>query len=366
MKRIWYLLLVSTFIMSGCSEQKEPPSVQPDIEEPSDLVEEPAEPPTPHVFKADPSHFHFIADWLTDTKILYVEKDEGIYKVNYFDIETGESGLVYEDESFIIDVLVHPSRDFLLVHTSEQANAAVVKVIGMDGTVQHQVEIDSMELAIEWNREDPDKILFSAFQEDWSFDLFAFDGLDDSLSIVNFDDPFPKWAGDDRIMGMLFNDHPLDGGELRLFRLDTKEIETSEIDEVIYYDVFENSLVVVQMNDSDAFRFTVRNLEGTVVAGWTLPAVSNYSEWVIPAIEWLDENRMIVKGAEKSGQLDEMGTGFNLYLFEEGNLELITKGLDAGPLKCSPSGRYCVSGYTSDELIDVKAKEKHKWIEFDN
>ncbi|MCM3710895.1 hypothetical protein [Sporosarcina luteola] len=366
MKRIWYLLVVSVFIMSACSEQKEHSSLQPDSEEPSDLVEKPAEPSNPHVFKADPSRFHFIADWLTDTQILYVEKDEGEYKVNYFDIETGESGLVYKDDSFIIDVLVHPSRDYLLVHTSEQANAAVVKVIGMDGTIQHQAEISSTELSIEWSRENPDKILFSAFQEDWSFDLFAFDGLDDSLSIVNFDDPFPKWAGDNKIMGMLFNGHPLDGGEIRLFRLDTEEIETFEIDNAVYNDVFEDSMVVVQVIDPEAFEYTVRNLEGPIVARWTLPAVSNYSEWVTPSIEWLDANRLIVKGAEKSGQLDEMAAGFNLYLFEDGNLELLTKGLDAGPLKCSPSGRYCVSGYMSDELIDMKAKEKYKWIDFDN
>lgn len=366
MKRIWYLLLVSVFIMSACSEKKEQPSVQPDIEEPSNLVEKPAEPPTPHVFKPDPSNFHFIADWLTDTRILYVEKDEGMYKVNYFDIETGESGFVYKDESFIIDVLVHPSRDYLLVHTSEQANAAVVKVIGMDGTIQHQAEIDSIELSVEWNRANPDKILFSAFQEDWSFDLFVFDGLDDSLSVVNFDDPFAKWAGNDRIMGLLFNGHPLDGGEIRLFQLETEETSTIEMDNVIYHDVFEDSMVVVQVNDQDVFTYTVRNLEGTVIAGWTLPAVSNYSEWVTPEIEWLDVNRLIVKSPEKSGQLDEMASAFNLYLIENGNLEQLTKGLDAGPLKCSPSGRYCVNGYTSDELIDMKTKEKHKWIEIDN
>ncbi|MGG0667614.1 hypothetical protein [Sporosarcina koreensis] len=365
MKRILYLLVMIIFILSGCSQQKEPPSVHPDIEEPLELVEPPAEPPTPQVFQADPSNFHFIADWLNDSRILYVEKNEGLYKVKYFDIETGEYGVVYEDESFIIDVLVHPSRDYLLIHTSEQANSAVVKVIKMDGTVQHQVEIDSTELAIEWNRVDPDKVLFTAFHEDWSFDLFAFDGLDDSLSIVNLDEPFPKWAGNDKILGMLVDGHPLDGGEIQSFQLEAGETGTTGIENVIYFDVFEDLLVAVQTKNLDDFTYTVRNLEGTVISSWTLPAVSNYSEWVVPTIEWLNKNQLIVKGAEKSGQLDEMGEGVNLYLFENGDPELLIKGLDAGPLKCSPSGRYCLSGYTFDELIDIEAKEKYKWIEFD-
>lgn len=362
MKRILYLLVGIIFILAGCSPQKEPPSVDPDIEEPPELVESPA----PSVFQADPSNFHFIADWLDDSQILYVEKSEGLYKVKSFNIETGESEMLYEDESFIIDVLVHPSQDYLLLHTSEQANSAVVKVVKMDGTILHQVEIDSTELAIEWNRVDPDKILFTAFHEDWSFDLFAFNGLDEDLSIVEMDEPFPKWASNDKILGMLANDHPLDGGEIQSFQMETKETETTGIENVIYFDVFEDLLVTVQTMNSESFMYTVRNLEGTVVSSWTFPAVSNYSEWIVPSIEWLNPNQLLVKGAEKSGQLDEMGEGFNLYLMEDGNLELLIKGLDAGPLKCSPSGRYCLSGYTSDELIDIEAKEKYRWIEFSN
>ncbi|WP_432358606.1 hypothetical protein [Sporosarcina sp. UB5] len=362
------MLAIIFLMLSGCSIQKEPPIVQPGgIEEPDNLVEEPAEPPTPHVFTASASNFHFIAGWLDDTQILYVEKHGAFYKVNYFDIATGESGLVYEEESFIIDVLIHPSRDYLLVHTSEDPASAIIKVVGMDGVVKHRVEIDSTELAIEWNRTNPEKILLTAFHEDWSFDLFVFDGFDDSLSIIELDDPFPKWAGENNIMSLLFEDHPLDGGEIQLFRLDTGAVEMTGIGNVIYFDQFNDSFFLdVQALDSEEFTYTIRTFDANVVSRWTLPAISNYSEWVVPTVEWIDSNRLIVKSAEKSGQLDEMASGFNLYMFEEGNSELLLRGLDAGPLNCSPSGRYCLSGYTSEELIDVETKEKHKWIIFDN
>ncbi|MGN7387830.1 hypothetical protein [Sporosarcina sp. SAFN-015] len=366
MKRMTGWLLLFLIMMFGCSEKSEPPAVEPNMEEPSDVVEESVESPTPQVFEADPSSFHFIADWLTDTQILYVVKNNGVYKVNYFDIETGETGLVYEDSSFIIDVLVHPSSDYLLVHTSDHPNSAVIKIVEMDGTVEHEVEIDSTELSIEWNRENPKKILFTAFHEDWSFDLFAFDGSDDSLSLVELDDPFPKWANDNKIFSMLLEDHPLDGGDIQMFHLDTEKVETTGIGNAVYFDVFDDAIGIVQTIDSDAFTYTIRNFDGEVKSEWKLPAVSNYSEWVVPAIEWLDENRLILKGAEKSGQLDELGAKFNLYRFEKGSPELLVKGLDEGPLKCSPSGQYCLNGYTSEELIDMRAKEIFEWIEFDN
>jgi len=364
MKRIIGLVLI-IFIMSGCSERHEPPTAEPNIEPPG-IAEESGESHIPHVFKADPSNFHFMANWLNDTQILYVVKDNGLYKVNYFDIKTGETKLVYEDSSFIVDVLVHPSGDYLLIHTSDHPNSAVIKIVKLDGTVEHQVEIVSTELSMEWNRENPEKILFTAFHEDWSFDLFAYDGSDDNLSIVKLDDPFPKWAGDNKIFSMLFHEHPLDGGDVQKFQLDTEKVETAGIGNVIYFDVFKDLIGIVQTIDSDVFTYTIRKLDGEVISEWTLPAVSNYSEWVVPPIVWLDRNRLIVKGAEKDGQLDEMGAGFNLYLFEEGNPDLIIKGLDEGPLKCSPSGQYCLNGYTSEELIDINAKETFKWIEFDN
>lgn len=63
------------------------------------------------ILTADPAKFHFVADWLTDKKIVYVEKDEGFYKVNTFDLNTGETDTLHEEKSIVIDVLIHPSKN---------------------------------------------------------------------------------------------------------------------------------------------------------------------------------------------------------------------------------------------------------------
>ena len=223
MKRIVILLILALIALTGCTTKKETVE-QPEIEKPNEPIDGPINEPDEEnivspkplpIFKADPSSFHFIADWLTDSKILYVEKRNGVYQVKSYNLETGESNLVYEDESFITDIIVHPSMNYLLVHTSDQSDLAIVKVISMDGVVRHQVEINSTELAIEWNDLDPEKILFTAFHEDWSFDLFVFDGHTESLSVIEMDDPFPKWIGDSRIANIVFSEHPLDGGKYK-------------------------------------------------------------------------------------------------------------------------------------------------------
>ncbi|MDN4609033.1 hypothetical protein [Sporosarcina highlanderae] len=371
MNRVMIILLISVLVaVAGCSTEEKDSVVAPDNEKPLEPNDEAVEennvaPLPPPVFIADPSLFHFIADWITDSEILYVEKGNGVYQIKSFNFDTGASNLVYEDESFITDIMVHPSLDYLLVHTSDQSDFAIVKMVALDGTVQHQVEINSTELAIEWNDMDPEMIVFTAFHEDWSFDLFVFNGHTGNLSIIELDDPFPKWIGERQIANMLFAEHPLDGGEIIILHTDTGKINSLGVDNVIYFDSFEDRLLIVQSHQADNFSFSLRDYDGTIFAEWDMPAVSNYSEWVIPEVEWINRDRFLYKGALQSGQLDELASAFNLYLYEEGNSNLITEGLDAEPVACSPSGKRCLNGYTFEELLEVETGVRRKWIEFD-
>ena len=97
-----------------------------------------------------------------------------------------------------------------------------------------------------------------------------------------------------------------------------------------------------------------------------MPLVSNYSEWVIPEIEWINGESFLYKGALRSGQLDELSSEFNLYLHEVGVSKIITEGLDADSITCSPSGKRCLNGYTFEEVIEVESGDRRNWIEFDN
>lgn len=330
---------------------------------PDSLLEEPTK--KIHIFNADPSVFHFVSDWLTDTKILYVEKNNSIYQVKFFDIETGESSLVYEDESFITDVIVHPVEDYLLIHTSNQADAALLKVVSLEGAILHEMEIASSELSVNWNASDSQKILITAFHEDWTFDIFVFDGHDENLSIVDVEDPFPKWAGVNQIASINISEHALNGGKLQFLNLETDEISTSEIDNIVYFDTYGERLFIVTVPKDDLFTFSMNSLVGETISEWQMPAVSNYSEWVIPEVVWINEDYMLFKGTEKSGQLDELGSAYNLYAWEGTDYAKLLEGLGPEPLKCSPSGEYCLSGYTSEELIEKASGDRLEWIKFD-
>ena len=45
----------------------------------------------------------------------------------------------------------------------------------------------------------------------------------------------------------------------------------------------------------------ISDLEGTVRSEWTMPAISNYSEWVFPEIDWVSNNTVFLSSPDKGG-----------------------------------------------------------------
>lgn len=363
MKRVLLLLGLMLILITACSSEK---PITLDLDSKDPIVQEEEDSfQSVHSLKADPSLFHFVGDWLTDSKILYVEKNERLYQVNYFDVETGDSGIIYEDPSFITDIIVHPSQEYILIHTSDQSDVAILKVLTTEGTVIHEMEIASTEITVNWNSVDAQKLLITAFHEDWTFDTFVFNGHTENLYVVTIDDPFPKWAGINQIVSIFYTEHILDGGNLQFLNVENDEITYSESEDIIYFDSYGDRLLTVNAPNNELFTFSMSSFDGQVISEWQMPAVSNYSEWVIPEVEWINENHILFKGAQKGGQLDDIGQSFNLHEWIDGVSSKVMEGMGAEPLKCSPTGKYCLSGYTSEELIEKDTGVKQNWIHFE-
>ena len=315
------------------------------------------------VLAANPAKFHFVADWLTDTKIVYVEKDEGFYKVNSFDLSTGEIATLYEEQSIVIDVIIHPSKKYLLLHTSNDSTSATLKILTTDGIVQDEIEIASTELGIEWNDLDPTLILLTAFYEDWTFDLFLYDGEESHLGLLSIDDPFPRWFGTEQIVVGYVKDHSLDGSELLLFNPTTEEWKDLDIKGIVYFDTYEETLVTVDINEAGDAHYVLSELDGTVQSEWTLPAVSNYSEWVVPEVGWASSDTLFLRAPETGGQLDELTSAFRLIMEKAGQQQVVSEDVTAGFLRCSPSGATCITGSAATTIIDVETGEQRIWLD---
>lgn len=277
---------------------------------------------------------------------------------------TGAIDTIYEDPSIIIDVLIHPSKDFLLIHTSDNPLSATVKILSMEGSVEDEVVVESSELGIEWNDSDPSRILLTAFHEDWSFDLFLYDGHEDYLELVDLEDPFPKWFGKDLIASGHIEDHALDGGTIEIYDPATGNQRDLELADIVYFDTYRDNLLAVQVDEKEEAIYTWMETDGTIRHQWKMPAVSNYSEWVIPEMAWVSDDEMFMTSPEIGGLIDEMQSPMQLIQMKGTQQKVVADEVEAVKPRCSPSGNRCLTGFTSETLIHTETGEKETWLSF--
>lgn len=143
LKRNVLIIGVVLLLLAGCFGKEE--------EKQKEVREEPKQMEIKESIKkltVDRASFHFIVDWLTNTEILYVEKKEGFYLLKSFDVLTGETKIIYEEPTIIADVFIHPTRELVLLHTTDHPSSATVKIISLAGVLQNEVTIQSNELSL--------------------------------------------------------------------------------------------------------------------------------------------------------------------------------------------------------------------------
>ncbi|QTD41695.1 hypothetical protein [Sporosarcina sp. Te-1] len=357
-KRIIPLLLFG-ILLSGCTVKESPPAVQPNTDtDVSNQVDEP-ERDTLYMLHVQPGHFQYVVDWLSDTEIIYVEQEEDTYAIKRFDRLTGKSHLIDREDSFINDVLVHPSKQSILIHMSDDSDAATVKVIALDGTVLHKLTIESKEISIEWNDIDENLLLLTAFHEDWSFDLFYYDGYEQEMTSIHLEDPFPKWLGTDQLLTL----HQDEDGTLYAYDLRTNKMIDTGISDVVQFDTYFDSLLTMMPSDDQSVTVDVRDRDGEMLGKVEMPSISSFSGLVMPDFDWVSKNELVLKFPTVSGKLVEMTEPFHLVRVKEGEVKKLMEDVPEGPLHCSPSGHACLIGYEGENVIDLGKRELQKWLD---
>ena len=313
------------------------------------------------IFEVDSTKFHFVVDWLTDTKVVFVEKDTDKYLLRTFDITTGKIETLYEETSIILDALIHPSKNTYLLHTSDDSSSATIKIISLEGVVLDEISIASSELAIEWNDTDPTLLLLTAFQKDWSYDVFLYSGNEVDISLLSLEDPFPKWLGRQKVITLNVPEQPLGGGELLLYDLELGTEEHLDLEGVVHFDTNGDNLLIVQINGENA-DYKIIDQDGTVLSKWSMPAVSSYSEWVFSEMSWVSDTTIFMTSTSEGGRLDDLREPFHLVRVANGRQDVLIDNVTTDILRCSPNGEKCLAGPKAEKIIDIQKQEEFIWI----
>lgn len=312
-------------------------------------------------FEVDKEKFHFIVDWLTDTKIAFVEKGDDYYYLKSFDIMSGEIETLFEEELVIVDVLIHPSKNTYLLHTSNDASSATIKIITLEGLVVEELSIASSELEIEWNDIDPSLLLLTAFQEDWSYDVFLYNGDQKDLSLLSFEDPFPKWLGHKQVITTSASEELSDTGDLFMYDFQLGTQEKLNLEDVVHFDTNQENLLYVQVNENQ-LDYKIINEEAVILYDWSIPDMGNNFERTFPESSWVSNTTIVMPASSGEEQLVDHEDTFTFMSLLNGRQHVLLDNVTTDLLRCSPSGEKCLMGYNGDKIMDLIKQEETNWL----
>lgn len=330
-------------LVAGCTEKKEAPLEENIVEDQNESESEIKQ------LKVDSEKIHAVAGWLSNDEILYVESNKETYLLKAFNVATGDSYVLFEDQAIMTNVLVHPSKDYLLIHTSTDETAATIKIITVDGLVQNEVTIESTELEIAWNDLNPDRLLLTAFYEDWSYDTFYFDASADALQVHSIGNPFPKWFGEKHLVTSNTEDQ-----NLAVYDIETKQNSVIESDHVVHFDTFQNVLLTLH-EAGEEVRYRLMNTSYEIIREEFMH--HSMLQMSLPR-QWIDETKLLFLQSE-------MADSYELMMWDASGLQMLTEGIEYANFLCSPKGERCLTGMYFETIFDVHKKEEEIWLVHD-
>lgn len=309
-------------------------------------------------------NFDCVIGWLSDEEILYITRQQSDYQINSYHIETGANKIIFTISEPIIEARIHPNLSKIAIVTSSNSLSASIHFYSLAGQELDKLTIESSELYWDWHPTQADEIFFSAFYEDWTFDSFVYSSGTKEMKRFETNDPFGKWGKESSIYTINWPENDsLSGGTLREVNTVTMKEAESDATNIIHVSATNDVEVRVSISDDQQkFLYTLIRYRDGKSTTFELPAISNYSQWFVPEIEWLSDGTMLTYEASQSGLMDDIPSDFDLVqLSITEPMKTILKG-PYESFSCNPSGQYCLTGVQLENLLKVKSGETLPWI----
>jgi len=360
--------MLCLFLLQACKEkniQIEIPDSTINVEAPQSFPVDVEIAPSKKIptLQLDRSVFHSVIGWMSDDEILFIIMENGEWTVQSYTLSTETWKSLYATKTPIIQGEIHPGKEMILLHASSNSSSAEVLLLHKDGYVAESLFFESAEIYMNWNPENPNLIAFSTFYEDWTYDTFIYDGTTQNLKEIEVVNPFIKWYDDNFLMVFNWGESSLDGSELFFYSIKDEALEETSLDHVLDVQNLGASMLYITVNEQQhLFEYRLEEKETNRVYEWTSPALSNYSEWIVPNISIIQPNQLIIIQSKKSGNMDEFTDKSVISSISLDGTKQLGE-LAAGPIDCSPSGEICLGGYEKENWIQLNPFKEQIWLE---
>ncbi|MFJ7971421.1 hypothetical protein [Psychrobacillus sp. NPDC096389] len=313
--------------------------------------------------KLDRSVFHSVIGWMSDDEILFILMENGEWTVQSYTLSSEKWKTIYTTTTPIIQGEIHPGKEMVLLHTSSNSSSAEVLLLHKDGYIAQSLFFESAEMYMNWHPENPNLIVFTTFYEDWTYDTFIYDGTTQNLEAIEVDNPFVKWYDENRLMVFKWAESSLDGSELFFYSIKEKTIEKTSWNHLLDVQNLGGSMLYMTINEpQNQFEYRLEEKKTNQVFEWTSPAVSNYSEWIIPNMSIIQPDELIMLQSKQAGNVDAFTDRSVLSSISLNGSKQFGE-IDAGPIDCSPNGAVCLGGYEKENWIQLDPFKEQIWLD---
>ncbi|WP_404428695.1 hypothetical protein [Sutcliffiella horikoshii] len=368
MKRIFWVVCIISCFLIGCQSPPHPKEVS---NAPALSNQEKQKPFNPSNFHNEPlkklslpfDQFTTVSEWLNDETILYIANEGTGSVVHSFDLISGETDVFYKSEELIMSVEANKTYDMYLVRSAVSATEGKLRVLSDKGEELAEWTFDnSIDLVYSWNPFSVQQLVVSSFKEDWSYDTFLLDVHNKSMVKKDVADPFVQWLPNEEI-GFIDWNHEMPDLEATLYAENLGTEEKRELKEsVVMFHTYDNLLITVgSVDDVGIASYSFYGFpELKEIQTYKAPLLTSYSNYFIPYYDFVDNTKMFYTfESSRAGNADGYSDGFQLVSFDStsGEKKVLAKELENTPLKCSPSGVYCLYGYQLEQIIIPSTKE---------
>jgi hypothetical protein len=313
--------------------------------------------------------FYTASGWLDNQTILYVTETSGGSSIYSYDLVDGQSTLLYSSVYSIVSVMISPTKNSILIHSSPNSSTGLVTVISSNGKMLLSSEIPSNELAIEWNEYNENLLLITSFTEEWQYDTYTLDISNNTLSQVNIPQPFAYWTNGNELLYLDWRtDSPSLSAPLKKYNINSK-VSNDVMKDVYQVDVFPKHTLTITINQSEESavgHYTFFDQDFQTKSQLLMPQLSNYSGWFVPFYDYVKNSDVFLTfKPEYSSELDTYGGKFDLikHSVNSGEELVVMENLINEPISCSPNGTMCLYGYSLENLLILEEEHELGLIE---
>ncbi|WP_102691358.1 YqgU-like beta propeller domain-containing protein [Rummeliibacillus pycnus] len=358
-KKIAYLLLFSTVFLVACQHQFNLKNDQKTPEKKSIETVKTISNVLPYRLKT--AELHSVVGFLSEVDVLLIKQDQNGEHLIQYNLLNGKEKTIYSTKDDIIQAFIHPSMKQILVQTASSKKKAKVTILSVEGKTLHHIEVQSSELSIAWNPTNVNLLAIAAFSDNFSYKSFVYESNKSQLHEFQAENPFWVWVTDDTLWMNRMNNNPLNGGTLSSINWrKNKETKLSN-HQVVYMNAYKQSTLIVSMDFKDGeFEYVLQ--KGTKKQIWKAPAVTSFSQWFVPDIQWLDDQSFITLLPTKGGEIDEGKTPFEIVHASINGVQQLGQMKNYEPMICSSKGSVCLTGFNYEKLFTTNNYKIKEWL----